>query len=146
MVWIETRTCIPPVRQQTYASYGIRQSGGTRSGALLDTTVLRYLSPMYALRVAQKVVLLCNLCWVADIFLRMGPQAAPQGLWGAVGDGLRACLPLLGELAALPLSIALHLLILVLGILGRIRVRELSLVLLVINLVFIPLIILFRLR
>lgn len=114
-------------RRQTYASPVNRQRSGYELSAKNIT-----LEPffMQGIRFFQKVVLICNGCFVIAWILRILPGEA------GIPAVLVKTVVVLGFLMALPLNLLLNLLIAVLLLSGRYSLREGGITIYIINLIF----------
>lgn len=93
---------------------------------------------MYLLRISQKVLFICNLCWVAGLFFRY----VPSDPWPSV---LLKSILVMGWVVAFPFGIAWHVLAAMLFLSRKLCLRELPQWLWVANLLFIPAILAYRL-
>lgn len=93
---------------------------------------------MYLVRISQKVLFLCNLCWLAGLLFRI---ISLEG-WPSV---VVKSILVLGWLVALPLGILWYLTAAVLFLSRKISLQDVPRWLLVVNLLFIPAILAYRL-
>jgi hypothetical protein len=99
---------------------------------------LAYLSAVYLVRISQKVLFLCNLCWLAGLLFRV------ISLDGWPSFLVKSIL-VMGWLVAFPLGVLWYVTAAVLFFSRKIALQDVPRWLLVANLLFIPAILVYRL-
>lgn len=93
---------------------------------------------MYVLRVSQKVLFICNLCWLAGVIFRLIPLTH----WP---DFLIKNILVMGWVVALPLGVLWFGAVLILLYGGKLVLTDLHKWLFILNSLFIPAILIYRL-